>query len=136
MSTGPALLLLLLVTAGLFTMHTLGHSGPHDSAMHAHAMGATAPPPAQPEIAVDRSDGQTQTSDQGPGKPLPFGSLAVCMAVLGTLVVLVVAALLSAGIACWTARLTQLSRRVTGMVRGPPVMPIGLLVADLSVARN
>jgi hypothetical protein len=135
MSTGPALLLLLLVTAGLFTMHTLGHSGPHDSAMHAHAM-APAPPPVPSNMAAKHSDGQAQASDQGPEKPLPFGSLAVCMAVLGTLVVLVIAALLSKGIACWTARLTPLTRRVMDMVRGPPGVPIGLLVADLSVARN
>lgn len=67
---------------------------------------------------------------------MPFGSLAVCMAVLATVVVLVIAALLSEGIAGWTVRLTHLTRRTMGMVRGPPGMPTGLVVADLSVARN
>lgn len=135
-STGPALLLLLLVTAGLFTMHTLGHAGPHDSSMHSHAW-TLAPSSAHalPDMTSEHR-GQTQAGDQAPDKPLPFGSLAVCMAVLATLVLLVVAFLLTCRTAGWIARLNRLVRRRADMVRGPPALPIGLLIADLSVARN
>jgi hypothetical protein len=135
-SGGPALLLLLLVTSGLFTMHTLGHAGPHDPSMHSHAW-ALAPWSAhtQPDMTAERR-GQTQAGDQAPDKPLPFGSLAVCMAVLATLVLLAVAVLLTGRAAGWIARLHRLLRRRTDMVRGPPALPIGLLIADLSVACN
>ncbi len=134
-STGPALLLLLLVTAGLFTMHTLGHAGPHDPSMHSHEMVAAGPMPAAPDpIAAPHA--QNQIGDQAPDGPLPFESLAVCMAVLSTVVLLVIVALLFGRTSQWIIRLTRPVRRAVDMVRGPPGSPIGLLIADLSVARN
>ena len=137
-STGPALLLLLLVTVGLFTMHTLGHAGPHDPSMHSHswalAASSASSAHAQPDMTSD-DRGQKQAGES-PDRPLPFGSLAVCMAVLATLVVLVIAALLINRAAGWTPRLARLARQAADMVRGPPGVPIGLLIADLSVARN
>jgi len=91
---------------------------------------------ADPNMAAADHGHPSQARNQTPVKPLPFGSLAVCLAVLCTFAVLVLAALLSKRIPVWTAQITRLIRRVTDMVRGPPGIPIGLKVADLSVARN
>lgn len=135
MATCPAFVLLLLVTGGLFTMHTLGHFAGHASPMSAHSI-TVATHGAEPRMAAADYGHPSQAANQTPGKPLPFGSLAVCLAVLCTFAVLVLAALLSKRIPAWTAQITLLIRRVTDMVRGPPGIPIGLKVADLSVARS
>jgi len=135
MATGPAFLLLLLVTAGLFAMHTLGHGAEHASPMPAHAM-TVAPPRADLDMVAAGHGDSSQATDRTPSQPLPFGSLAVCMAVLCTFAMLVLGVHLSRRLPSLTVQINQLIRPVTDMVRGPPGIPIGLLVADLSVARN
>jgi uncharacterized membrane protein YphA (DoxX/SURF4 family) len=120
--TGPALLMLLFVTAGLFTMHTLGHfTMPAAHGGEHPAMSAGPQPQAVP--ASHEPD-------------MPMGSVVMCVAILCGLTLLVVAALLLRRLRVHGLAAQLRRHRVLDAVRGPPVMPIGLAIADLSVLRT
>jgi hypothetical protein len=113
--------MLLLVTAGLFTMHTLGHFGPPAQHGTRHAAMAADWPQAAP------------VPD---GPDMPMGSVVMCVAILCGLTVLAVAAILLSRLRA-RSLMTQLSlHRVIDAVRGPPTVPIGLTLADLAVLRT
>ncbi len=131
--TGPALLMLLLVTAGLFTMHTLGHftmPATHGAGPAAMPGTHSAKPAAMP------ADQQTQAAPAPDEPNLPMGSMMMCVAILCALTVLAVAALLMSRLPTQSL-LAQLSlHRVIDAVRGPPASPIGLTLTNLSVLRT
>lgn len=117
-----ALTMIILVIAGLFTMHTIGHLGIHDAIPATHQAHKTAPDPAAAPVSND------------PG--FPIAPLALCVAVLLAMITL------AFGIAL-LARLTprDLLRKLGGdgvltAGRGPPAPRIGLRIADLSVLRT
>jgi len=135
----PALVLLLLVVAGLFVMHTIGHLGPHGpTATHefgSHEMAADeAPVAGSTAILAGVSD---QRVGQAPSAPaLPLGAIAACVAVLCALTVLAVAVLLAGRSLGWRPPSANLIGAVEESMRGPPRPRIGFLIADLAVARN
>jgi hypothetical protein len=83
---------------------------------------------------VDDHQPQAAPASDEPG--LPMGSMVMCVAILCALSVLAVAALLMRRVHA-PSRLAQLSlHRVIDAVRGPPAVPIGLTLTDLSVLRT
>lgn len=109
------MLLLLLVTAGLFTMHTMGHSFPAGHRMiEAHSVAITVP--ATPMSPMDATD--------------------LCVAILvGVAVVLVAVVILH-------RMRSEANQRHPARVnldrpgRGPPIVQIGLTITNLSEMRN
>ncbi len=113
-------------------MHTIGHFGSHEMVSSVHGQAVV-----DSEHALPISAGSGQGVTSTPNEPaLPLGSIAVCVAILCGLTVLVVAALLAARAGTWQRHMRALPDRVTLPARGPPGAPIGLLLADLAVARN
>lgn len=123
-----ALLMLLLVTAGLFTMHTLGHFSTSETMPVGHLTMAMAEPIGQhPGVGVS-----TPADDPA----MPMGSVALCVAVLCGLIVLAFASIFSRCAGSLGLDIGQLLRGAIDPGRGPPKIPIGLALADLSVLRN
>ncbi|MCP2327122.1 hypothetical protein HDA40_005629 [Hamadaea flava] len=123
--SGPLLLLLLLLAAGIAGMHTLGHAthGPSHAPMSVMA-------------ADHAASGVSAGWEGGSGRHGPMTDPTVmCLAILGGVALLAVALLLrfqrstASGV-----RPPQPAARESG--RGPPRTPVGLLLADLSVLRN
>ncbi|MEV6965060.1 DUF6153 family protein [Hamadaea sp. NPDC051192] len=132
--SGPLLLLLLLLAAGIAGMHTLGHAahGPTHAPMS--AMPTHAPMSAMP--ADHAAPGMAAGWESGSGRHGPMTDPTVmCLAILGGVALLAVALLLrlqrstASGV-----RPPQPAARESG--RDPPRTPVGLLLADLSVLRN
>jgi hypothetical protein len=128
------LLMLLLLTAGVAGMHTLGHADAghavaagHSSDVHLMqdpgCCGATAP--------------MLLTATSGRGSPTPMTDPALmCLAILGAAALIAFALVLLARL-----RAVPLLAAATPSValrpgRGPPRAPLGLTIADLSVLRN
>lgn len=142
--TGPALLMLLLVLAGLFTMHTLGHFSTPGGTM-AHNATSTVPADAVAHSQAAEAVGSGSVGDVAVAyfattlphqPPMPMGSAVACVAVLCGLIVWAMAAILTRGLGTLAEPLRIAHRAVIDAVRGPPIVPIGLSIADLSVARN
>jgi hypothetical protein len=120
-------------------MHTIGHpseSGPgmtgHGAAMTGH--GATSMPPADRAEAGDAGPARGwQAYD--PGERMVMDPRDVCVAVLVSGLLLLLAALLT-----WVRRAPSGQRPATTARlrsgRGPPVPRLGLRLADLSVWRT
>jgi hypothetical protein len=134
LNTGPALLILFLVTAGLFTMHTLGHFT--SPAAHSSGHGAM-PATHHVDHAVVHAD-RLPLAAPAPEEPeLPMGSMVMCVAILSALTVLAMAAIALLRRSGGRSLLAQLgARRVVDAVRGPPAIPIGLTLTNLSVLRT
>jgi len=129
----PLLLLLLAVTAGLFTMHTFGHSGPATGL--AHAPHAAAMAGMQDAGIVAATEPMTVLVPGGPAQ-MPMDPMAVCLAVL-CVSALIVAALTALRRAPTRAHMpAHLTAGFPASGRGPPTLRIGLQLADLSVLRN
>ncbi|NUR71048.1 MAG: hypothetical protein HOU81_09515 [Hamadaea sp.] len=140
--SGPLLLLLLLLAAGVAGMHTLGHAShtPAHNPVHSSAMSA-AVSAGSGMSAESRGADRPGTvirweSGSGHGGPMTDPTV-MCLAILG-------------GVALIAFVLVLLVRRLAGsgvrpaqpiavrnlFGRGPPRTPVGLLLADLSVLRN
>ena len=128
--SGPALLLFLLVTAGLFTMHTLGHSGTSEPGPMHHAPDMVAPMGMEPA----GPDGAT-FGPSWPDPAMPMGFMVLCVAILCGVTALAVIAVVAR-----RRRVRPPAGRCAGpiesVVRGPPIIPVGLVIADRSVLRN
>ncbi len=106
--------MLLLVTVGLFTMHTLGHFSPH--CPHQEAV-------------------QAAGQDDDPGRPL--GSIVMCVAILCALTLLAVAVLAARRLRLTSLMAQRFVHPTILPVRGPPhARPIGLTLTDLAVLRT
>jgi hypothetical protein len=118
--TSPALFMLLLVTFGLFLMHTLGHSRPaHQMSMDHSATTLTivANPPAE--------------------RDAPMGDVAaLCVAILATFIVIALAVAFIGRCGRRDDRPGRSAGGILDAVRGPPKTPIGLTLADLSMLLN
>ncbi|NUO59138.1 MAG: hypothetical protein HOV78_20955 [Hamadaea sp.] len=144
--SGPLLLLLLLLAAGVAGMHTLGH------ASHAttHSPGMSAHVSAHVSAVVSAGSGMSAESwgeirpgtvirwESGSGHHGPMTDPTVmCLAVLGGVALIAFALiLLFRKAAAARVRPTQPPARGNNLGRGPPRTPVGLLLADLSVLRN
>lgn len=126
----PVMLLLFSVSFGLFLMHTLGHFGSEESMSSAHHGAAVTlighGHGEQPPAADDTSDAPA----------VPVGSIALCVAILCALLIVGLAAVIARRRATRSLTLDKVLRGVADAVRGPPKVPIGLVLADLSVLRN
>jgi len=134
------LLMLLLVCAGLFGMHTLGHQPKHLAAhVHADASPTAADPMAQPDrmaIGCCVAGNGAALTGHTPAAPMHDPN-ALCLAILCAAAVTVLLLLV------WRGRPVRGGHLFAGYLpagraaRAPPPRPrIGLLLADLAVLRN
>ena len=133
----PALLLLVMVTAGLFAMHTLGHSGAAAAPMAHRSDLSMAMSMASSDMGMlDLSPVSVQLG-RAPSDPgMPMGVLALCMAILGGVTVLVLISVLARRLPAWRPSDGRRTARIGVVVRGPPGTRMGLTLADLSVFRT
>jgi hypothetical protein len=125
----PSLLMLLFVTGGLFTMHTLGHFT-DGAAMRSGQTAASM-------IIAEPDEGEPAALTESPGKPsMPMGGIVACVAILCGLTVLAMAAMLHGRARLRHLAMPSLASVVMDAVRGPPKIRIGLAIADLAVLRN
>jgi hypothetical protein len=122
-------MLLFVVTAGLFTMHTLGHFGAPESM----------PMPGGGHLTMftQLDDGMSVVVGQPGDKPaMPMGSMVACVAVLAGLLLLAVAVLLGQRSRGRGLVAADPLGRIADAVRGPPKIRLGLALVCLSVSRN
>jgi hypothetical protein len=128
------LLMLLLVTTGVFGMHTLGHAGSGHVAGH--------PPVSMPVgVAHAMDDGccgapaARALGGHAPGVPMSDPT-AICLAILCAALLAVVVFPLRRNRQSGERR-RDVAAAVSRTGRGPPGRPrLGLLIADLAVLRN
>ncbi|WP_157631849.1 hypothetical protein [Catelliglobosispora koreensis] len=132
----PVLFLLLMVTAGLFTMHTTGHAGLAGATSvhvtfghHQQLSGAVA---SHLTPLLPRADALTTP----PAEHTPGTLMAICVAILSSALTAVVALFMLHRRSASTTRPHWQAAPRPGIGRGPPLSRIGLLIADLSVART
>ncbi|MGX6607356.1 DUF6153 family protein [Micromonosporaceae bacterium Da 78-11] len=135
--------LLACTVFGLAAMHTLGHAGMHGPATHeaaGHAIGMRVV--GDTAVMTGSITGVIGCAGNGcvqlgarRGGDGDMAGWSVCVAVLTGLAILLLLALLWAGI---TARRTSLPQRAggtTGGARAPPLRRVGLMLARVSVLR-
>jgi hypothetical protein len=126
--TVPVLMLLFVVTTGLFTMHTLGHFGaPESMPMPGGYLTMVMQPDHAAPIAV---------SGHEDNPAIPMGSMVACVAILAGLLLLAVAVLLGRRARGRLFVTMDPLGRIVDAVRGPPKIRPGLALACLSVSRN
>lgn len=136
----PALFLLFMVTAGLFAMHTTGHASlPGSSAAHmtlGHSQALSGTVARHLMLPMGQPPAVAEVVSLPEGEPMPGMLMAACVAILCGALTAAFALFLLRRLGGSAVEPDWQETPGAQMSRGPPGVRIGLLIADLSVARN